>query len=280
MKKRFCSILLISLLLLSLTACGKTKAQKEPAKEELVSAKTEAGLEMIQEEDSEKEDVAVVSSEIESEEQEELPSTVSTEDKEFERVLKENELYLTLVNKTTKLPDEWDDMVTIDTTKNSLGEEIKIEHRTLEAFNELRDELMEKEGIQIELDSVYRSVAEQQEIWDYWVNDPDKGIGYCEKYLSPPGFSEHHTGLAVDIFIMKDGKEIRENDDMIADTEDFKIIHQYLASHGFILRYMEGKESITGYAYEPWHFRFVGDPKIAEEITKKGITLEQFLKEK
>ena len=279
--RKLCSTLLICcLLFIFLTACNKSKAQKEPAQEEPTSTRTEAGLEMLPEPESEvqAEETSTLSSEINSEEQEE-PSSISAKDAEFEKILKENELYLTLVNKTTKLPDNWSGLVTIETTKNSLGEEIQIEYRTLEAFDDLRNELLEKEGIQIELDSVYRSVEEQQEIWDEWSADPNKGIGYCEKYLSPPGYSEHHTGLAIDVFIIKDGKEIRENDDLFADTEDFKIIHKYLAKHGFILRYLERKEGITGYAYEPWHYRFVGNPEIAKRITKNGLTLEEFLKQ-
>jgi D-alanyl-D-alanine carboxypeptidase len=46
---------------------------------------------------------------------------------------------------------------------------------------------------------------------------------------------------------------------------------------GFILRYPKGKEDITGYSYEPWHLRYIGDPKIAEEITRQNLTLEEYL---
>ena len=184
--------------------------------------------------------------------------------------------YLVLVNKTHKLPDGWENVVMIEKVENSLGEELEIEQKTYKAYCALRDELLE-EGVQIELDSVYRSVEEQQEIWDEWSADPEKGEDYCKKYLAEPGYSEHHTGLAVDIFIMKDGKEIRENDDMIADEEDFAIIHKMLPLFGFILRYPDGKEDITGYAYEPWHLRYVDNPIISIALTEAGTTLEEFL---
>ena len=189
------------------------------------------------------------------------------------------DLYMVLVNKTHKIPDGWENVVHLITVDNSLGEEHQIEEKTYEAFSALRDELLKDYHIQIELDSVYRSVEEQQEIWDDWSSDPEKGEDYCKKYLAEPGYSEHHTGLAVDIFIMKDGKEIRENDDMIEDTEDFAIIHQLLAKYGFILRFPEGKEYVTGYEYEPWHLRYIDDSGLALAITSVGVAFEECFSE-
>ena len=191
----------------------------------------------------------------------------------------DNNPYAVIVSKKHKLPDDWESKVRIIDVKNSLGEDLKIEEKAYDAYEDLRKDLLENDGIQIELDSVYRSVAEQQEIWDYWSADPDLGPDYCAQYLAVPGYSEHHTGLAVDIFILKDGKEIRDNDDMIADVQDFAKIHEKLARYGFILRYLDGKEDITGYAYEPWHLRFVNDIEVSTEIMNKGLTLEEYLGE-
>lgn len=206
-----------------------------------------------------------------------LSLTAHADETEFESEQDYNP-YLVLVNKTHALPDGWENVVHLETIKNSLGEENTIEYKTYEQFVQLRDELLEK-GIQIELDSVYRSVEDQQEIWDAWSADPELGEEYCKLYLAVPGYSEHHTGLAVDIFLIKDGKEIRENDDMIADTEDFAKIHKLLPKYGFILRYLEGKEDITGYAYEPWHLRYVNDPELAAELMEDNLTLEEYLGE-
>ena len=183
---------------------------------------------------------------------------------------------LVLVNKEHALPDNWENKVEIITVQNSLGEELRIERNTYQQYVKLREALL-KQGVQIELDSVYRSVAEQQEIWDAGSADPELGPECCKKYLAVPGYSEHHTGFAVDIFIMKDGKEIRDNDEMIADTEDFKKVHSLMPEYGFILRYPLGKEDITGYSYEPWHMRYVGDVMVAKKITKGGLTLEEYL---
>ncbi len=186
--------------------------------------------------------------------------------------------YLTLVNKQSKLPENWNFIFDFSVGRNSLGELHIVESEALNAFEALRAELLETENIDIELDSVYRSLWEQEDIWERWSADPELGPEYCEKYLAPVGCSEHHTGLAIDVFIIKpDGTNERDNDDMIADIETFSIVHQYLAKHGFILRYLPGKEDITGYSYEPWHFRYIGDPEIATYIMENNLTLEEYL---
>ena len=64
---------------------------------------------------------------------------------------------------------------------------------------------------------------------------------------------------------------------MIADKKTFSKIHKKLADYGFILRYLKGRDNVTGYAYEPWHLRYVGDKKIAKEIMDKNITFEEYL---
>ena len=76
---------------------------------------------------------------------------------------------------------------------------------------------------------------------------------------------------------MRNGEEIRDNDDMIADVEDFDKVHAKLAKYGFILRYLKDKDKVTGYAYEPWHLRYIDDTMTAKEIESKGLTLEEYL---
>ena len=185
--------------------------------------------------------------------------------------------YLVLVNKQNKLPDDWEANVELVDAKNKYGDEYKVEKKAYEQFLEMQKELA-NEGIVIELDSVTRSVAEQQTLWDKWT--VEYGEAYVKKYVAVPGYSEHHTGLAIDICIEKDGKRINDNDDMIAEKEIFAKIHTKLAKYGFILRYLDGKDSITGYGYEPWHFRYINDPEVAKEIMDKGLTLEEYLQNK
>ena len=183
--------------------------------------------------------------------------------------------YLVLVNKEHPLPTNWTDLIVLDDAKNSLGEDFKVEHEALQQFFALREELL-KEGVDIELDSTYRTPDAQKAIWEDWLYS--EGVDYCLKYLAFPGYSEHQTGLAIDIFILRGEEQIRDNDDMLADVADFGKIHARLAEFGFILRYLPGaKEEITGYGYEPWHLRYVGSPELAAEIMTRRLTLEEYL---
>lgn len=184
--------------------------------------------------------------------------------------------YLVLVNKYSQLPDDWESTVELASAKDFEGGDIQVEKKALDEFYKLQDAL-HKEGIDIVLDSVYRSVSKQQKLWDDWSADPEKGIEYVRKYVAVPGYSEHHTGLAIDIAIKKDGKIIYDNDEMIREREIFAKVHSKLADYGFILRYLENREDSTGYAYEPWHLRYVDSTKIAKEIMDKNITFEEYL---
>lgn len=188
----------------------------------------------------------------------------------------EQDIYLTLVNKTHELPENWEDKIELLEMKNAYGDDIKVEKTSYEAFQALREDLL-KEDVDIELDSCYRSVERQKELWAEFKEK--YGEDYCKKYVAVPGFSEHHTGFAIDACLKKDGKLIYDNDEMMKETEIWEKVHEKMPEYGFILHYMEGKKYITGYAYEPWHMRYVGDPAIAKEITEKGITLEEYLGE-
>ena len=185
--------------------------------------------------------------------------------------------YLALVNKENKLPDGWESSlktVNIDVDADGDKYTVEVEKEAYGAYVKLK-EALEKEGIFIDLDSSRRSVAEQERI----VRDFTEKYGedYVRQYVAVPGFSEHHTGLAIDIFLRIDGKAVNMNEDMVRYTPIWNKIHEKLPEYGFILRYLEGKEDITGYSYEPWHIRYVGSSDIAKEITSKGITLEEYL---
>ena len=82
--------------------------------------------------------------------------------------------------------------------------------------------------------------------------------------------------LALDLYLIVDGKDVTLNEDMVKYPEIWTKIHAKLADHGFILRYLEGDEHITGYGYEPWHIRYIDDVAVAKEIADKGITFEEY----
>ncbi len=182
--------------------------------------------------------------------------------------------YMALVNKTHKLPKNWEKQLKTVKMTNSVGDEVETEKKAYDAYQKLKAAL-KKEKIYVDLDSARRSVKEQQRIMDDFTKQ--YGADYAAKTVAKPGYSEHHTGLALDLYLIVDGKDIVENEDMIKFTEIWAKIHKLLPKYGFILRYLEGKEHITGYGYEPWHIRYIDDAKAAKEITDKGITFESYL---
>ena len=184
--------------------------------------------------------------------------------------------YLVLVNKYSQLPDDWEDKVELVDAKNAWDEDIQLEKEAYENYLKL-EKALKKEGVTIVLDSVYRSVQAQQDLWDEWSADPEKGLDYVKKFVAVPGYSEHHTGLAVDICLEIDGELVFDNDEMIEEREIFEKIHKKLADYGFILRYLENREDTTGYTYEPWHLRYIGSKKIAKYIMENDLTFEEYL---
>lgn len=184
--------------------------------------------------------------------------------------------YLVLVNKENKIPDNWEETAELIETKNGFGKILKIEKETLEKFNELRSDLLKEDIVDIELDSAYRSFSIQKEFFEEFKEK--YGIEYASKFAAPAGYSEHHTWLAIDICIKKENWEIiSENHEMIVELGVFDKVHKRLADYWFILRYLEGKENITGYEYEPWHLRYIWDVNVAKEIMEKWLTLEEYL---
>lgn len=152
------------------------------------------------------------------------------------------------------------------------AEETKyIEKETFRHYEMLKAHL-KVDNIEIDIDGAYRSLETQENLFLSFMKK--YGIDYAEQIVAMPGTSEHHTGQAIDLVIKKDGKWITENEDLLKEEKIFKKIHNSLKYFGFILRYPKGKESITGYPYEPWHIRYIG-----EEHSKKigDKTLEEYL---
>ena len=191
--------------------------------------------------------------------------------------------YLALVNKLSPLPEGWEDALETVTVTNSVGDEVEVEAKAYAAYELLRADLEENFGIYTELDSARRSVAAQQDIMDRFIEK--YGADYAAKTVAQPGYSEHHTGLALDLYFKiknEDGSftDVYYNEDMEKDEYRgiWDTIHARLADYGFILRYLEGKEHITGYRYEPWHIRYLDSADIAREImSRPGLTLEEYL---
>lgn len=188
--------------------------------------------------------------------------------------------YLALVNKLNALPEDWEENLETVHITNSLGDDVEVEKKAYEAYEKLKADLETNDGIYVDLDSARRSVADQQDIMDRFTEK--YGADYAKKTVATPGYSEHHTGLALDLYFRlrnDDGAftDVYHNEDMVQYPEIWSEIHDKLAGYGFILRYLEGREHITGYGYEPWHIRYIDDVDKAAEITAKDITLEEYL---
>ena len=129
-----------------------------------------------------------------------------------------------------------------------------------------------KQGFDLVAFSGYRSFEYQTTLYNNYVNRD--GVDAADRYSARPGYSEHQTGLAFDIG--EKGKEDLWLTDEFGETPAGQWLVAHASEYGFILRYPQNKEHITGYMYESWHFRYVGI-EIAKEIKQREITLEEYL---
>lgn len=182
--------------------------------------------------------------------------------------------YKVLVNKENKIKDNYLSKIELITTKDVDNLDIQVEKETYHAYLKLK-KFLETKNIIIGISSAYRSKEYQQEIYDSFVKD--YGKDYADKFVAPVGCSEHHTGLAIDINIKVNGAWPKDNYELMKQEKTFKTIHKYLSTYGFILRYPDEKEDITGYPYEPWHIRYTGEI-VAKIIESNNYTLEEYLK--
>lgn len=127
--------------------------------------------------------------------------------------------------------------------------------------------------------SAYRSVERQSELFAQKVQELEtQGLSReasrreAARWVALPGTSEHNTGLAVDIV----SRSYQTLDEAQADTPEQQWLMAHCAEYGFILRYPTDKAAITGIAFEPWHYRYVGR-EAAHTIMSQGLTLEEYL---
>jgi len=173
---------------------------------------------------------------------------------------------LILVNKENKLPDDYD------------PELIKFENFKIAAVLEEDLKELEKaakdENIYMYINCAYRTDTEQKKIFDNMVanfisngNSYEIALESTKQIAALPGYSEHQTGLAIDF----------TNDGTYEEKEElWNWLSLNAYKYGFILRYPQGKEDITGYDYEAWHYRYVGE-KDAKKIYDNNLCLEEYL---
>lgn len=173
---------------------------------------------------------------------------------------------LVLVNKYNKLPSGFKQYNLVNMSKEYTvndGKNYQLAGAAYEKFVQMSN-AAKKEGLTIKTLSAYRTEDYQRGLYNNSLRN--NGKAHAEKYSARPGYSEHQTGLAVDINSVRGAFET---------TAEFRWLQKHAHEYGFILRYQKGREWITGYAYEPWHYRYVG-LDAAKIIYEEGITYEEY----
>lgn len=173
--------------------------------------------------------------------------------KEDKRVKFDNSLML--VNSEHPLPDGFNaDVVQFEDTDAYLDESV------IDSFSMLRETVNRRYGSKLLIMSSYRTDEEQEEIY----KSKSKNVA------AAPGTSEHETGLGIDVYVKYyAGKGFIK-------SEAGRFVNENCGDYGFIIRYPLTKKHITGYSYEPWHLRYVGQPH-SNIITENKITLEEYI---
>lgn len=184
-----------------------------------------------------------------------------------------NNEYLKLVNKTNLLDSDYEpkDLVTPNIRLQTASDTTALLRK--EAATAIEDMFNDAKKVGIKLIGIsgYRPYEYQEIIYNNKVSRD--GVNEANKYVAKPGSSEHQTGLVMDVL----STEYSNLDNGFENTNAYKWLSENMSKYGFILRYPKGKESITGYQYEPWHLRYVG-VKDAKEINKNQLTLEEYLR--
>ena len=178
--------------------------------------------------------------------------------------------YAMIANKHYQLGDYApEDLVAIPWKYRYGDANTKIELRE-EAYNKYIEmwEAANTDGHYLLALSGYRSKKEQEKEYNYYKNN--KGEKYADSIAARPGWSEHQTGLAIDIYSKENGDA-----STFDQSASFKWLSENSYKYGFILRYPKGYESITGYHYESWHYRYLG-VELAKEVHDSGLTYDEY----
>lgn len=179
-----------------------------------------------------------------------------------------------VVNKKRPLPDGYvpPDLAVPD-VKLRLGanaEQMQFSKSATPALIEMFN-AAKQDNVALVFGSGYRSEALQRQFYNQYV--AQDGQAAADRYSARPGTSEHQTGLSFDATANNGACHLEK---CFEDTPEGSWLAANAYKYGFIVRYVEGKESITGYDYEPWHMRYIGK-ELAAEMHRTGIqTLEEF----
>ena len=178
-----------------------------------------------------------------------------------------NKGHLMLTNKFYSLDNTYNSNNMVNVSKQySYGENQMLTSETYNAFLNMFS-AAKKEDLTLIINSSFRSYEEQEEIYNELKNS--RGDEYANKIAAKPGFSEHQTGMAIDI------QTYGSTASNFEEFDEFKWLQQNAHKYGFILRYPKDKEYLTGYEYESWHYRYVG-LEVATYIYENNITFDEY----
>ncbi len=175
--------------------------------------------------------------------------------------------YLVLVNKFYHLNKDYK---RVDLEKANLAyayADNQAASIVLENFEQMRDDVFNELNVKLMINSSYRSYENQEAIYNDYKNI---SLKYADQYAARPGYSEHQTGLSLDITSWE-----HPGQKAFTESAEYEWLKNNAYKYGFILRYPEGKENITGYNTESWHFRYVGN-EVAKQIYNEGITFDEY----
>ena len=172
-----------------------------------------------------------------------------------------------LVNKFYQLDKSYirDDLVDFPLTYSYEGN--KAAKEVVEAFAKMHKDVKEKLNKHLMVNSSFRSYEDQESIYK---NFKLQGEIYADQYAARPGFSEHQTGLSIDITSLENPTA-----DKFTTSEEYEWLKKNSYLYGFILRFPEGKEDITGYSTESWHFRYLGK-EMAKKVFESNLTFDEY----
>jgi D-alanyl-D-alanine carboxypeptidase len=192
------------------------------------------------------------------------------------QVVTNAEAVTVVVNKQRSLPDGYEpsDLVepNVPFSFDEPHEKRNLRKEAADALEELFD-AAKADGIELRAVSGYRSYDRQKTIYEN--NVRTKGEAEANRVSAVPGTSEHQTGLTIDVSSPSAGNALEE---AFGHTEEGQWLARRAPEFGYIIRYPDGAEDITGYVYEPWHIRYVGKD-LAPDIADSGLTLEEYFDE-
>lgn len=179
--------------------------------------------------------------------------------------------YGILVNKYHYLSKDYipDDLVDIPWKYRFGGanDKIQIRQEVYDAFLEMWNDAYEQ-GYYLLIDSGFRTYDSQEKVYNDYAKK--SGISYADTIAARPGFSEHQTGLAIDMYSKQNSSA-----STFATTDVYKWLTKNVYKYGFILRYPDGQKKITGYNFESWHYRYVGK-ELAKKVYESGLTYDEY----